>query len=81
MPSRPVNCRRQRRSPHEGVRGHVASDCLSNDRIQRQVFEFFADHGEGVDRAGSRRPRAPSLVGARDSKKRAGRAAERERHK
>jgi hypothetical protein len=27
------------------IRRYVASDCLSNDRIQRQVFEFFADHG------------------------------------
>ena len=27
------------------IRRYVASDCLLNDRIQRQVSEFFADHG------------------------------------
>ena len=27
------------------IRRYVASDCLDNDKIKKQIAEFFADHG------------------------------------
>ena len=27
------------------IRRYVASDCLDNEKIQKQIAEFFADHG------------------------------------
>lgn len=27
------------------IRRYVASDCLDNEKIQKQITEFFADHG------------------------------------